>query len=267
MSVAELSVNESTRSMGSVDNALRILMLVGETKSVRVVDVADHLGVSRSTSHRLLDALNRRGFVMRDAAHIYRIGPAFTHTGLVSERMPRWQPKVRLHMRELVSQTGKTCHLAVLEGNSVRVIDGMSSEQFPRVGSRVGMLLPAHSTAVGKAILGEMSAEAVRALYPFGLPGATPSSPTEPVKMLALRRELATAHHRGYAINVGETEVGVTAVGAPLHDESGRTIAAIALAATTTRIPSGDLHDLTTRLKKAVNVIEKEIAIRHDGSV
>ena len=251
---------DSTRSMGSVDNALRILMLVGETKRVRVMDVAAHLDVSKSTAHRLLDALNKRSFVVKDAKHIYRTGPAFTHTGLLFENMPSWQPAVHLHLRALAAATGETCHLAVLEGNSVRFIDGITSEQIPRVGSRVGILLPAHTTAVGKAILAEMSAEGVRALYPFGLPGSTPSSPTEPAKMLAFRRELTATHHRGYAISVEETETGVTAVGAALHDGSGRTVGAVALAAATARVPRGDLVHLTTCLKGAVSAIEEDLS-------
>jgi IclR family transcriptional regulator, acetate operon repressor len=69
-----MTPNERARSMGSVDNALQILTLVGEKKSVRVMEAASHLGVSRSTAHRLLDALDRRAFVMKDAAHVYRIG-------------------------------------------------------------------------------------------------------------------------------------------------------------------------------------------------
>ena len=141
--------SEKIALMRSVDNALRILTLVGETKSVRVVEVASHLGVSRSTAHRLLDALNTRGYVVKDAAHVYRIGPAFSHAGLAMENMPSWQPKAHLQMRQLASDTGETCHLAVLEGNSVRFIDGIISERLLRVGSRVGMLLPAHTSAAG----------------------------------------------------------------------------------------------------------------------
>ena len=250
--------------MRSVDNALRILTLVGETKSVRVVEVASHLGVSRSTAHRLLDALNRRGYVVKDAAHVYRIGPAFTHAGLAMENMPSWQPKAHLQMRQLASDTGETCHLAVLEGNSVRFIDGIVSERLLRVGSRVGMLLPAHNTAAGKAILSEMSVENIQALYPFGLPGSTPASPTAPAKMLAFRRELVATRRRGYAINVGDTEVGVTAVGAAIHDHSGRTVAALALAAPSARVSRSDIGNLAEMLRATVQAIEVDLSTPDD---
>ena len=252
--------SEKIALMRSVDNALRILTLVGETKSVRVVEVASHLGVSRSTAHRLLDALNTRGYVVKDAAHVYRIGPAFTHVGLAMENMPSWQPKAHLQLRQLASDTGETCHLAVLEGNSVRFIDGIISERLLRVGSRVGMLLPAHTSAAGKAILAEMSAENIQALYPFGLPGSTPASPTEPAKMLAFRRELVATRRRGYALNVGETEVGVTAVGAAIHDDSGRTVAALALAAPSARVSRSDVGNLAERLRATVQAIEVDLS-------
>lgn len=250
--------------MQSVDNALRILTLVGETKSVRVVEVASHLGVSRSTAHRLLDALSRRGYVVKDAAHVYRIGPAFSHAGLAMENMPSWQPKVHLQMRQLASDTGETCHLAVLEGNSVRFIDGITSERLLRVGSRVGMLLPAHTSAAGKAILGEMSAESIQALYPFGLPGSTPASPTEPAKMLAFNRELVATRRRRYALNIEDTEVGVTAVAAAIHDPSGRTVAALALAAPSARVPKGDVRNLVEMLRATVQAIEVDLSTPDD---
>ncbi|WP_213576666.1 IclR family transcriptional regulator [Rhodococcus sp. USK13] len=251
--------------MGSVDNALQILRLVGKAKSVRVVEVASYLGVSRSTAHRLLDALGKQGFVTKDAAHVYRIGPAFAGAGLAGDSLPDWQLGIHSHLRELASRSGETCHVGVLEGNSARFIEGVSSEKLPRVGSRVGILLPAHATAIGKAILSEMSAENVRGLFPFGLPGSTASAPTEPAKMLALHRELVATRRRGYAINVGEIEAGVIAVGAPVHEKSGRTVGAIAVAAPTARVPRIDVEKLAVHLMDTVNAIESNLASRHEG--
>ncbi|MFG1821806.1 IclR family transcriptional regulator C-terminal domain-containing protein [Microbispora bryophytorum] len=63
----------------------------------------------------------------------------------------------------------------VLQGNGVRFVDGVEGPQALHVGSRIGMLLPAHVTSGGKALLAELPDEELRALYPRGVSrGATP---------------------------------------------------------------------------------------------
>jgi DNA-binding IclR family transcriptional regulator len=69
----------------SVDNALRLLEYIGERQVLRVADAADLLGVARSTAHRLLTALRRRGFVLQDKPNgAYRPGPILTEIGLAA---------------------------------------------------------------------------------------------------------------------------------------------------------------------------------------
>src|SRR3954454_11250642 len=69
----------------SVDNALRLLELVGQRQALRVAEAADLLGVARSTAHRLLAALRRRGFVTQDRPNgAYRPGPALAEAGLAA---------------------------------------------------------------------------------------------------------------------------------------------------------------------------------------
>jgi len=254
--------------MGSVDNALKILVLLSEHRSLRVMDVADHLGVARSTAHRLLTALLRREFVVKDADRVYRPGPAFIRAGVRAEGIPALREAAHPHLQALAARSGETCHLVVLEGNGARFVDGVGSTQTLRVGSRVGMLLPAHTSAAGKALLAEKSAEDVFALYPLGLPGAHPGAPTEPGKRLALRRELAATRRRGYATNFNETEQGVTAVAVVLRDAEGRAVASIAVVAPTARCPRSDVEALVEMLRETVTAAEADLAhlTAHDSA-
>jgi DNA-binding IclR family transcriptional regulator len=126
----------------------------------------------------------------------------------------------------------------VLEGNGVRFIDGVEGMHVLRVGSPVGMLLPAHRTSGGKALLAELSREELRALYPRDLPG-------DPATARAtLERQLATIRRRGYATNLGESERGIAAVGACVRDASRRAVAALAVAMPSARCPRARLPDL-----------------------
>jgi DNA-binding IclR family transcriptional regulator len=221
-------------SLESADNILRLMLLLSERQRVRVSDAATHLGVARSTAHRLLSALSYRDFAVQDAHKAYRPGPAFNRLVLPGPSPQDLRTVLRGHLRALHDELGETCHLMVLEGNGSRFLDCVECTHVLRVGSRVGMLLPAHCTSGGKALLAELSAAQLTALYPRELPGAPGGVP---VQLNALRRQLAGIRRRGYATNFEESDRGIVAAGACVRDSAGRAVAALAVAAPSARCP------------------------------
>src|SRR3954471_11287 len=142
----------------SVDNALWLLQLIGERQALRVAEAADLLGVARSTAHRLLSALRRRGFVMQDRPNgAYRPGPALNEIGLAAISRIDIRRVARPVLEQLREETQETVSLAVLEGTTVRFLDCAESGRSVRVGNRTGVVRPAHASAVGKAILAGLS--------------------------------------------------------------------------------------------------------------
>lgn len=213
---------------GSADNALRLVLPLSQRQRVRVTDAAAHLGVAHSTAHRLLRTLSRSGFAEQDAHKAYRPDPAYRR--IVLTRQSTHDPLDRLH-RHLVrlhDELGETCHPMVLEGNGTRFVDCVECGHVLRIGSRAGLLLPAHCTSGGKALLAELSAQELDGLYPRDLPAA-PGAP--PVQRAALRRSLAAVRRRGYATNIEESDRGVIAAGACVRDRAGPAVAAFAVAA------------------------------------
>jgi DNA-binding IclR family transcriptional regulator len=233
--------NESSYQIGSVDNALRILLLLSERKGLRVVEVAEELDVARSTAHRLLSALHRRNFVVQDAHKVYRPGPVFASIGLAVTAASDLITAVRPLLEEARQRTSETCHLAVLEGNGTRFLDCAESSNILRVGSRVGMLLPAHTNSAGKVLLAELSSASFAALYPRGVPGPIGNAKD---RRTMLQRQLVGIRRRGYATNFDESEQGITAVGSPLRDAAGRAVAALAVACPSARCPRSRVTQL-----------------------
>src|SRR3954464_9636912 len=112
----------------SVDNALWLLQLIGERRALRVAEAADLLGVARSTAHRLLSALRRRGFVMQDRPNgAYRPGPALNEIGLAAISGIDTRRVAGPVLEELQERTQETASLAVLEGSTVRFVDCVES--------------------------------------------------------------------------------------------------------------------------------------------
>ena len=96
----------------------------------------------------------------------------------------------------------------VLEGNGVRFVDGVEGSGSLRCGTRIGVLMPAHVTSGGKALLAQLPGDDLRQLYPHGLP---PWDRKAISTMPALARELAAVRRRGYATNNEESEAGIRA--------------------------------------------------------
>lgn len=220
----------------SVDNALWLLQLVGERPALRVAEAADVLGVARSTAHRLLTALRRRGFVIQDRPNgAYRPGPALQEIGLAAVNRIDIRRVARPVLEQLREETGETVSLALLEGTAIRFVDGVESPRSVRVGNRTGVVRPAHAAAVGKAILAGLTDRELARLYPDDrLPeSATEAATTD---LATLRLELAEVRAQGYAVNWEETAEGVCAVAVALRDTVGQPLAGLGIAAPTSRM-------------------------------
>ena len=200
----------------SVDNALRVLLLLGEEPKLRLTDVSQYLGVASSTAHRLLAMLQYRGFVRQDTAtRSYLPGP--TLDGLAFGVLRRLDVRTRARpvLERLNTELQETIHLGRLEGSYVHFIDSIESSRALRVGGRLGRSMPAHCTSTGKALLAELPAEELLRLYPDEqLERLTPNS-------IGTRTELtgalAEVRARGYARSQEESEEGVSSLAVALH--------------------------------------------------
>lgn len=221
--------------LSSVDNALRLLHLIGERRALRVAEAADDLDVARSTAHRLLTALRRQGFVTQDKPNgVYRPGRALLEIGLAAIGRVDIRHAARPVLEQLSEDTQETVSLLLLEGDSVRFIDCVEGSRAVRVASRTGIVLPAHCTAGGKAILAALPGSDLGRRYPTRqLDTRTPNSIST---WGELQSELDEIRDTGFAVNFGEGESSICAVGMAIYDLIGYPLAAIAVAVPNTRL-------------------------------
>jgi len=205
----------------SVDNALRLLLLLAERPSIRLTDASVYLGVASSTAHRLLAMLQYRGFVRQDGvSRVYVPGPALNTIAAAVNRQVDVRAQARPILERLNTDLQETVHLGRLDGRDVNFIDSIEGARAVRVVSRVGRLMPAHCTSTGKAMLSQLTTDELRVLYPDEkLEGLTEHSITS---RSALERELETIRRRGYATSKQESEEGVASVSAAVSGSSGR---------------------------------------------
>lgn len=245
--------NSPTYPLASVDNALRLALELRNRPSLRVADAADLLGVARSTAHRLLSMLAYRGFASQDpATRAYTAGPVLTDAGLYVARSLDVRRAARRYLEWVRDTLGETVHVVVLEGSQARFVDGVEGSHALRVGTRIGMLLPAHATSGGKALLAEMSDDDVTTLFGGSLPAVTQQTIGD---LDTLRRELERVRRRGYAINVEESEIGIAAVGMCIRGPAGEPVAALAVAAPSARLTRRRIPELVPTIVEATRRI------------
>jgi IclR family transcriptional regulator, acetate operon repressor len=144
--------------------------LDGENQGLSLAQLADRIGLPRSTVHRIVTALAAEGMVATASpAGRVRIGPEFARLASYSHA-DRWTP-VEPFMRRIFDQIGETVDCSVLDGSQVRVIHGIQARHRLRVAADVGTTYPLACSSKGRAILAAYPPEVAARMLP-DVPGA-----------------------------------------------------------------------------------------------
>jgi DNA-binding IclR family transcriptional regulator len=218
-----ISLPAQPATHNSVTRALVALeTIAASNRALSLSELGELLDAPKSSLHSILHALAARGYLEIDAARNYRLGVRTMEIG--SSYLSQITPLNVAHpeLVKLSHELHMTAHFAVLDGAEVLYL---AKEDAPAIGIRlassVGTRLPAHLTAVGKAILANIAATAVTVnLQQVGSSG-------KPLSAQAFNRELGRIRMQRYAVDEGETISAVRCVAAPMFESNGRCCGAI----------------------------------------
>jgi IclR family acetate operon transcriptional repressor len=241
---------EPKHPIGSVDNAIRLLLLLREQTSIRVSEASEKLGVVPSTAHRLLAMFEHYGLVQKHPrTKEYSPGPALLTLGL---SVVRHDVRAQLNpiIRSLVEDARETCSLLTLEGTNSLFLDAIECDRPVRTTSRVGLIRPAHCTSGGKALLAELSdAEIVRRYPTEALPGVAERSIRSRRLLL---EELERIRRHGYAVSDRENEPDIWAIARVVRTQDGVSVCALSLSCPAERSSEERAAELAGLLEQAV---------------
>jgi IclR family acetate operon transcriptional repressor len=188
----------------SVERALSLLDVLAARGVATLTELAQATSMSVPTVHRLIQTLQRHGYVRRQPGREYTLGMRNIVLGDVASRLVR--VRVIPYLHEIVAATGETANAAMLDHDAVsyfaQVPSPHSMRTFPELDRRVDV----HSSGVGKVLLGMLPVnEARRIAARSGLPRKTPDTITD---LDDLMDELARVRQQGFAIDAGEEEIG-----------------------------------------------------------
>lgn len=232
----------------SVDNALRLMLMFKDHSRIRLSDAATALGVSTSTTHRLLAMLQFRGFVRQeDNARTYVPGPAFVDIGLAAVRNMDIRAHARPILTDLAMKLGETVHLAQLEGSNVRYLIGAEGEEALRVADRTGQVVPAHTSATGRVLLADLPASVLE-------PILRRLESQDDVDVPELRKKLEQIRERGYELNYRPDNV--ISMATPVRNRDDVTVAAINAVGPAARMQPRDHLRVARQLHAAAAQLE-----------
>lgn len=223
----------ATSKVPAADQTLAILAhLAAQRGPVPAATIAQALELPRSTVYHLLAVMQERGFVVHlPEERRYGLGIAAFE---LSSGFSRQQPLARLGgplVAGLVDRIGESGHLAVLHGHDVLYLVEERAPRRPSLVTDVGVRLPAHLTATGRAMLAALPPAQLRALYPDRAAFAWRGAPNETGEWRygRLKQVLQRVREAGWAAEDGEVTEGLASVGAAVLDHVGWPAAAIAV--------------------------------------
>jgi DNA-binding IclR family transcriptional regulator len=245
----------SSAPVGVLTKVLSIFDLLNRSRDgLQLRAIAEQTKLNKSTAYRFLAHLEREGYLVRDNAGAYLLGPRLVHLGSGSTYQSTIRKVSRPTLEALWRETGETVNLAVSDGREIIYLDVIESPHNFRLVSQIGMRRPLHCTALGKAVLAWQATNfRDELLATTKLEKLTPNSITRPSELVA---ELGRIQRRGYALDDEEVELGARCVAAPVLDSSGQIAAGISVSGPTIRMT----RSRTAQIAEAVKAAALEIS-------
>lgn len=255
-------MNERTGPASALAKGLAVLEAV--LSNDRLSDLAKATGLSNSTVHRILSELVANGWVYQDETKRYRPGRGMLAlAGLLSDDA-EINRQARPHLEALRETTGATVHFGLIKDDAVMYAAKLDGRGAYRMVSRVGGVVPLHSTSIGKSVLATLpDREVIGIMQRTGMRGVTGATHTTVTSLL---EDLRATRERGWAFDNGENELNLRCVGAAVFDASGRAIGGVSVSALEFELPLAKLREVSEYVMHTARGISASLGYRAAGA-
>jgi len=244
----------------TIDRGAQLLALVLEADAPRELgELAADAGLPKSTASRLLSALERNGLVEQEGLRgAFRAGPVVARYAGRGISVRHLVELAERPMAALADATGETINVAIAGPGGVEHVAQLDSRHYLGTSDWVGRRVPYHCSANGKVLLAFSAAGADAG----ELEARTSRTVTEPALLAA---QLEAVRRAGFATAVDELELGLSAVAAPVLDDSGRALAALSVSGPTLRLSPRRIAELRPIVIKQARALGELLANRKEG--
>ena len=245
----------------SVDRALQVLEILARQGDAGVSEIAEEMGVHKSTVSRLMGSLVGRDMVRQNHERgKYQLGFGVLRLAASIPGRLSVVHEAREVLETLANEYKETVNLAVLRSNYAVNVDQAMGPSTLATYDWVGSLTPLHATSSGKVLLASLTAdERTQVFKAVGLPARTPLTVTNRGE---LEKQLLDVARKGYATVHEEFEIGLTAVAVPIFNHTGSVIAAVSISGPAFRFSPEDQPELISGLREAGLAISARMGYR-----
>lgn len=238
------------------------LFLNGE-KELSVKEIADEMGLSKSTVHGLIKTLAAKGYLYQnEESSKYQLGMKLFQLGHMVEKQLDIAAVSRPIIHKLVNGLQETVHLVSFDQGEAIYIEKKEGTHSLRIYSQVGRRAPLHCTGVGKAILAFLpEKEQARLLETLQLEAFTEKTI---VHKSTLETELADIKRQGFAIDDEEIEIGLKCTASPIFNYQGKVVGSISCAVPTVRLTEKHKQDIIVGIQRAAVEISTALGYRKE---
>jgi DNA-binding IclR family transcriptional regulator len=242
----------------SVDRAIAVLEILAREGDAGVSEIADQVGIHKSTASRLLGALMARDLVQQNSERgKYQLGFGILRLAASIPGRLSLVHEARPVLEALAAEVKETVNLAVLRSHYAVNVDQAMGPSTLATQDWIGSLTPLHATSSGKVLLAALDTEERdRLLKEAGLPARTSRTITSRRK---LEEQLLQVARDGVAITHEELEIGLNAVAVPVFNHSGAVIGAVSISGPAFRFNAETQPGLLGVLKQAGQQISRRM--------
>jgi DNA-binding IclR family transcriptional regulator len=223
--------------------------LSGEAQGLSLAQLAQRIGLPRSTVHRIVTALTAEGLVATASpAGRVRIGPEFARLASYSQA-DLWKKDAEPYMRRIFAEIGETVDLSVLDGDHVRVIYGIPARHHLHVTVDIGSTFPLYGSSKGRAILAAYPPDVAARMLPDRLEPLTEKTVITREGILAL---LDKVRQTGIAYNLEEATAGICTQAIAIRGATG------ALLAISVPVPAQRYWAIEDKITRVLLEVRKE---------
>lgn len=239
----------------SVDRAIRVLTALQGTRRMSLSELAARLDLAPSTTHGIVRSLVEHGMVVQErGSSRYQLGPAVLQLGNVYLDTLELRSRAIPWAEDLARRTGLAVRTGVLLINDVVIIHHEPRPDGSRQMPEVGIVIPVHASALGKAMLAFLPDDEKRVLTSGELRSMTGETVTSPE---LLRDQLDQVRSSGIAEEQDEAVIGEGSLASPVFDSYGEAVGAIGVVVPSGGHPEG--HDVSDLVRETARAVSREL--------
>ena len=252
------SVSRPAGFVYSLESGLSVIRCFSDERPrLTLSEVARQTGLSRASARRSLLTLQTLGYVGSDERQFF-LTPRVLTLGYAYLSSLSFADVAQSHLADLANEVHESCSASVLDGFEIVYVARAATKRIMTISLSVGTRLPAYATSMGRVLLAGLSDDQLDAY--LGAATLAPLTERTIVDRDQLRAELARTRIRGWCMVDQELEHGVRSVAVPVHDASGRVVAAVNTSAHATRVPLTTLQkSFLAKLKDCAVAIDTEL--------